>query len=496
MGGRALPAATLAVLVVSAAGCTAGSPPSEPSGDSPVAQADFDGDGYADFAAGATRAKDGRKLYTGFVAVVYGSASGVKSARKQLITQDSPGIPGTFEPQDEFGASLATGDLDRDGYTDLVVGAPGEGTGSLLGAGAMTVLWGGAKGLSGGTVIKGTKFEGLGADVVTGDFDGNGHSDVATKTTIAYGPFTREGGPARTAANMLRQLPAEKGSGDGDEDAPRWTTYRLAAGDLDGDGITDLAAGVEQSGEDGEDGPRYLTYQLGSASGLSKPRFVESSAGARLPGGHTVAIGDLDNDGYGDLVFGRSGATGRGIPGPATGIGLVRGSASGPDGSGVTYIRRDTAGLPRTPEQPDDFGGALSLGDVDDDGHLDLAVGIAGEEIGPHRDAGAVAVLKGSASGPSGKHARVFTRNTAGVPGAPEAYDQFGAAVALVDTDKDGRSDLVVGAPGNGRYEDGGLWVLRGTSSGISASGTCAFDRHTFGITTPGVQLGASLSAP
>jgi hypothetical protein len=480
MGRRALRTAT-AIAVAIAAGALAA--PTARATAPVAAQTDFNGDGYADFVTGAPWATVGGHHSAGYVAVVYGGASGVKTARKQVISQNTAGIPGTAETYDAFGTAVATRDLDGDGYTDLVVGSPAEQVGDIAGAGSLTVVRGGPKGLSGATVIKGTAGEGLGKDIATGDFDGDGHGDIATPASIAYGPFSPAGVPARTAA--IEVNPPD----EGDDDAPFFTD-RLAAGDVNGDGITDLVAGIEQLGVDGTNGPRYLRYALGSATGLTDPRFVTTSGGTRLEGGESLAVGDLDNDGHADLVFGRDDGE-REYDAYELGgvVGIVRGSASGPDGSAVSYIGQDTAGVPGTSEPGDGFGHDLALGDVDRDGHPDLAVGVLGEDLGTIRNAGAVTLLKGTPTGLTGAGARSFTQNTAAVPGTAETGDLFGSAVALVDTTGDGRSDLVAGALGE-NDSAGALWALRATSSGITTTGAYSFGPGTLGTATKATGLG------
>src|SRR5690349_13666913 len=100
---------------------------------------DFNGDGHRDL---AYRGYNDTDRTGGTVTVVYGTAGGLDTTRTQLIHQDSPGIPGTGEEDDMFGETLASADLNKDGYADLVVGNPSEHVGTARYRGTVTVVWG------------------------------------------------------------------------------------------------------------------------------------------------------------------------------------------------------------------------------------------------------------------------------------------------------------------------------------------------------------------
>ncbi|MBZ0090441.1 MAG: hypothetical protein K8H90_08700, partial [Thermoanaerobaculia bacterium] len=116
---------------------------------SALAAGDFDGDGFADLAVGVPDEEVGGDQNAGAVHVYYGSVAGLTSVGEQLFDQDSPGIGGGAEPGDFFGATLAAGDFDLDGFADLAIGASNEDLGDAGDAGAVWVLFGSLAGLAG-----------------------------------------------------------------------------------------------------------------------------------------------------------------------------------------------------------------------------------------------------------------------------------------------------------------------------------------------------------
>ncbi|MFJ3302295.1 FG-GAP-like repeat-containing protein [Streptomyces sp. NPDC086549] len=481
--GRAL---GLAAAIAAVAAVTA--PQAVHAADSPPAvakpQADFNGDGYADVAVTAPIAKVSGHARAGYVAVVYGSANGLDTRHKQVISQDTAGIPGAAEYNDRYGASVAAGDLNGDGYTDLVVGSSGEDVGDVTDAGTLAVVWGGPRGLSGGTgIATGTAADRLDTGTAIGDFDADGHLDIATPDRVLHGPFDRTTGAASTTGLRL--------------DGTAYLTAGLAAGDIDGDGDDDLVALVKDDTDYDFTNPdmyhRRVQYLEGGARGLGTPVTLKNADGKILRGGESLGIGDVDKDGHNDLVIGRTldGDGPETIDDPLLEggqIGVVYGSATGPDTSRTALVTQNTPGVPGVTEWGDGFGGGISVADTNRDGYADVATGAGGENVGDVADAGAVTVLRGSASGLTGTGAVSFNQNTPNVPGTAEQNDFFGTP-ALVDTNHDGRAELYVGGAGENRG-DGAVWAFRSTGTGPTAAGSVTFGARTLGTVATEANLG------
>ncbi len=482
----------VAAAAVVAAGAVAG--PAVPAGaatptvaykgaNTAAVQDDFNGDGYRDLAVGAPSAADGSVESAGAVVVLYGSASGTSGSRRTVVTQASEGVPGEPEAWDGFGAATASADLDGDGYADLIVGTPDEGVGDAVGRGTVNVIWGGPNGLSGGGTLSAPSGYGagrtscrFGESLAVGDLNGDGAPDVAVGSqcegVVYTGPFTRTG---RSAAVR-----------DGISGESRGAVI----GDVDGDGTSELfwLPGLE----DGNGrGPVYTDDGTGTLSGVT-----------RLPLAHglTGQIGDVNGDGYGDLVTG-SYDDDAGDPSAAHVGGEIEVLYGGPDGISSSrtpqVLSQDTADVPGAGERGDGFGYALSVGDTDGDGFADVLVGAPDEAIGTVAEAGMVTLLRGSAAGLTGTGSAAWEQNTADVPGVAEEGDTFGAAVHLADLTGDGRAEVVVGVPGEDTA--GCVWTARGAAAGPSAVGSTTISGPTAGVTSldasqPG--FGSSFTSP
>ncbi|MDH6550245.1 hypothetical protein M2161_004861 [Streptomyces sp. SAI-133] len=452
-------------------------------------QDDFNGDGYRDLAVGAPMAANGSVEEAGAVVVLYGSKSSVSTTRRTVITQATSGIPGGPEAWDRFGTTVASADLDRDGYADLLVGTPDENVGGVDLRGTVTVVWGGSGGLRGGASIappagygEGWTYCHFGLSLATGDMNGDGAPELGVgsgcEVSSYSGPFTRTG---KAASHYRESRVNARGVVMGDVNGDGRAERFYLAGPTDGDlrGPVDLDTGAPDPEDYSANWPADLPYA----------------------DGHAGQIGDVNGDGYGDLVTAVAdddhtmNATGAAHKGGE--IQVLYGSAQGiTAGQKPKVFHQDTAGVPGGAEWGDLFGRSLSVGDVNKDGYADVLIGSPDEAVGTRKRAGTAVLLRGSATGLTTAKAAGYTQDTADVPGAVETGDAFGEAVHLADLTGDGRAETVVAAPTENN--DGCLWIARGSASGPVLKGSVNLCGKSAGITVRGVKgyFGAALTSP
>ncbi|MDO0934741.1 FG-GAP-like repeat-containing protein [Streptomyces sp. DG2A-72] len=430
---------------------------------------DFNGDGYRDAVLPAPGANVAGKEAAGAVVVLYGSSSGLATARRKTLTQNTTGIPGTAEAYDRFGAATATEDLNRDGYADLVISSPYEDTAKGANSGAVTVVWGSRSGLTSGTDLPSPSSdpEHFGVDLAA--LSGG----AGTKTRVLVGGLD---GSVLFTGSFSRT--GTFGSATLNQDTP--SPESVALGDLNGDTTPDrVLVTVRMSGLSG--GEIYTNPAYENA-------FQQGN-------GLISATGDLNGDGYADLVVGDPDEPEvAGTDGMLGGRVLVwYGSASGiASNAKPVQITQNTSGVPGGSEKGDAFGGALAVTDVNRDKLADIVVGAPYENVGSTKRAGAVTVIPGRASGALGTGSYSFTQDTSGVPSVSETDDFFGTAVSAGDINRDGKPELFVGASGENN-STGAEFVLPGGSTRPTGTGSKVITAPSIGLTQQhGTLLGGN----
>ncbi|HET9648398.1 MAG TPA: hypothetical protein VFP34_09225 [Microlunatus sp.] len=388
-----------------------------------IAVGHFNADDFADVAIGVPDEDLGTTRDAGAVHILYGSASGITTAGSQLVSQASAGVAGSPNAGDQFGATLAAGDLGRSAQADLAVGVPMEDVGSRSDAGVVQVLFGSPAGIStGGSQTISQNSPGIAGSAERGDHFG---------AVLAIGDVGR-GAPADLAVGV----PDEDLSGARDAGLAQ-IVYGSGAG-LRTSGNTVLSQaddGIQGAPEDGD-------------------RF-----------GSSLSAGDFDGSGTADLAIGIPGedlavAAEAALRIDAGAVTVVYGSTGRLHAADSLFLSQEAPGVSGGSESGDRFGATLAGGDVIGTAEEDLAIGVPGEDFSLHvpnppllEDAGMVVVIKGS---PTRTVDSVqLTAETPEVLGQSETGDRWGAGIAVGnfttspwDTGDPAKEDVAIGSDG------------------------------------------------
>ena len=402
-------------------------------GDAVASAGDIDGDGYSDLVVGCPRC-DGSGYQKGVVFVYRGSFGGLTSpaVRTYEGAKDSG----------DYGKSVATaGDVNGDGYADLLVGAP-RADAPLVESGLMHVFYGSASGLSATPdwIVQGDQADGgLGRSVSTaGDVTGDGYADVIVGAYLQDegqsdegAVFLYMGSPSGLDAEGTRPTGAPANadwSAEGDQ-IDAWFGKSVAiAGDVNGDGYSDVVVGADGYDLVGTGGGRAVLY-LGTQGGvLTASTWSRASAQAGSEMGATVSgAGDVNADGYADVMVGSPG-----YDGGLSGQGRVDIHFGGPSGISATP---SWSALGENADAR--FGEALdAAGDVDGDGYGDVVIAAPDDDDGSG-DRGKVYLYAGSSGGPDATP----TWSQRGFDGS---FNRGKSVAGVGDLDGDGYGDVVI----------------------------------------------------
>lgn len=385
---------------------------------------DLDGDGHPDVIVGAsvydTSATDAGKVF-----VYMGTSSGPSTTA--AWTAES------VNASDDFGIDAACADFNGDGYADLAISADGYDVGGMTDAGAVFVWYGGPAGPGNPS--------GLGPNGTPSNAD---WSTLGTQAGEFYG-------------NSIAD-----------------------AGDVNKDGLHELIVGAsEYSGSPLESTEGRAFVYLGAHAGL--PTTPSWTAESNQPyggmGARVASAGDVNNDGYGDIIIGSCYEPPLSNPDCIGRAFVYLGSAAGLGPSGTPsnadwFADGDGVGLQFGYE----LGGA---GDVNGDGYGDIIIGAPYEVVSGMAGAGRVYVWFGGPSGtgnPSGLGPNGNPANADWKAEGDQANGHFGGWVGRAgNVNGDAYADIWVASfrysPG-GLTDAGGAWVWLGRAGGLGPTGT------------------------
>lgn len=386
---------------------------------------DVNGDGFSDVSIGAPLYDNGQ-TNEGAVFVFHGATSATANAVVDTILESD--VAGSL-----FGASLAIGDSNGDGYADLAIGSPNATDYAIAEFGMVHVVRGSGTGLTTdkyqirglSSTTTGGRF---GSSLAFVDFNGNGFPEL-----FVGAPEETVGGRARQGALYIvqsdRRLSSDLVSSITGPQANGQFGHNMATGDINGDGLADLAVGspgYDLNGATADSGRIDLYY--GAAGGFNTTADgAVNNSGVGETFGAAVAVGDFNGDGYGDVAVGTPNTIGSG--------GQVRIFNGGTGAFNTTVdhvvsISQIGAG----------FGLAVAnVGDLNGDGIVDLGVGALNYSLNAGvTQSGAAFIWFGKASGVSGAADRQILMT--------ETLGLFGWRIAGAgDVNGDGFADLAVG---------------------------------------------------
>src|SRR5215813_6595903 len=438
---------------------------------SAVAIGDLDGDGIGDLVIGAPADNGAGRVY---VLLGRSNPRGVVD----LVNKPADVIIRGEAFDDQFGSSLAIGDINGDGKADLIIGAPAaDASSDVSDSGKVYAVFGPLTPgvydigkIANLTILGAARGDHLGASLAVGKIGGASAPDTLiigaplfdvpeTSASLpnagcVYGFF---GGAALAGVRDLGASSADFTIAG--VVANGQLGYSLATGNFNADDSADIAIGAPtaDSGSLKAAGVVYLVLGSQSLKGAISPVQIFNGADSGDAAGSSVAMGDLNGDGYADLIIGAPEADGPNNTRP---------------GSGEVYILFGMPALQGPPSQltifgggaktdafPDGLGSSVAAGDFTGDGKMDLIMGAPGADSpdSTRQAVGAAYVIFGGAAFTAGTFDLTSDTPDLKIFGAKSGDRLGNGGFAFGKLDLAGANGLAIGVPSASKGENASM---------------------------------------
>lgn len=465
---------------------------------------DVNGDGYADLLVGADEADPNDAENSGRTYVVFG---GTREPEVSLsrIAQGVGGFVINGETAGDGSGRSVSGadDVNGDGYPDLIIGSSVAEPGGASGSGRIYVVFGGvvdspvllanvAEGI-GGFAILGEGFNDfLGRSVSgTGDVNGDGYADLLVGASGANPNDASDSGRSYVVFGGASESPVSlasiaEGLGgfaiDGEAATDSSGLSVSGAGDVNGDGYADLLVGAPGAANGASfSGKSYVVFggflespvSLASVAAGTGGFAINGESAGDVSGLSVSGAGDVNGDGYADLLVGARDADPNGASRSGRSYVVFGGAVESP--VSLVSIAVGEGGFVIDGEVADDLSGCSvsGAGDVNGDGYADLLIGAyRADPNGAASSGRSYLVFGGDLDSPVS-----LTSIANGIGGfamdgeATDVESESGASVSGAgDVNGDGYTDLFVGGSGGGTSYIRRGYVIFGGDFTLSAT--------------------------